>query len=59
METSVKRGATMQALEPAEMQSVCGGAVFYPDITGMPDRTIICGTIWILDQIFGRMTGTR
>jgi len=58
METSVKHGAVMQALEPSEMQAVCGGLGVVPDISGMPDRTVMCGTMWLLDRLLERLGGS-
>jgi len=56
METPVKHGATfqMQALQPSEMHTVCGGVGVFTDVSGMPDRTVICGTMWLLDRFLER-----
>jgi hypothetical protein len=56
METPVKGGVAfaMQALQPSEMQAVCGGVGVLTDISGMPDRTVTCGTMWLLDRLLER-----
>jgi len=42
----------IRALEADEMEHVAGGALWGIDVSQMPDRSIICGTIWVLEQIF-------
>jgi hypothetical protein len=56
METSVNHRAAfeMQALEPSEMQAVCGGVLISADVSGMPDRTVMCGTMWLLNRFLER-----
>jgi len=56
METPVKRSAVleMQTLQPSEMQAVGGGVGVFTDVSGMPDRTVTCGTMWLLDRFLER-----
>ena len=56
METQVKHSAAleMQSLQPSEMQAVCGGVGVFTDVSGMPDRTVTCGTMWLLDRLLER-----
>jgi hypothetical protein len=42
----------IRVLEADEMEHVAGGALWGVDVSQMPDRSIICGTIWVMDQIF-------
>jgi hypothetical protein len=57
MKTSTRLSVTseMQAVSEAEMQVLSGGSVLYTDLSGMPDRTVTCGTMWyqqLLQKIF-------
>ena len=56
--TSTKANATadIRPLDASELSAVAGGALPI-DMSQMPDRSIICGTIWILDQIFKGLGG--
>ncbi len=40
----------MQTLASTELTSVSGGLTIV-DVSGMPDRTVMCGTMWYLDQL--------
>jgi len=65
--TSTKTNSTadIRPLDQSELSAVAGGALSI-DMSQMPDRSIICGTIWVLGQIFkgfgggiGPRTGPR
>jgi hypothetical protein len=41
-----------RALETTEVEHVAGGALWSPvDVSEMPDRSVMCGTMWYLDQL--------
>lgn len=59
--TTTSTATDIRPLDQSELSAVAGGALPI-DMSQMPDRSIICGTIWILDQIFkglGGGVGTR
>jgi hypothetical protein len=41
----------MQALGTNELQAVSGGVMAWNDPSGMPDRTLSCGTMWLKSQM--------
>jgi hypothetical protein len=45
----VEAQAEIRALEDEEIESVTGGVNVTPiDMSGMPDWTVCCGTLWLL-----------
>ncbi len=38
----------MQSVAQAELQAVSGGYIPMIDVSGMPDRSEMCGTMWYL-----------
>jgi len=42
----------IRALEAAEIEHVAGGALWGVDVSQMPNRDVICGTMWWRDQVF-------
>jgi hypothetical protein len=49
----------IRLLDSAEVECVVGGYIISPiDISQMPDRSVVCGTKWILDRII-RTSGPR
>jgi hypothetical protein len=46
----------VQALQPAEMQEVVGGVGVFIDVSGMPDRSVTCGTMWLRDRLLDRFS---
>jgi hypothetical protein len=57
MKTSADHRVTdeVQAASEFEMQAISGG-VIYTDMSGMPDRSVACGTMWyqqLLAKTFG------
>ena len=53
MDSSMNRDAqsTLQPLDRAEAQSVDGGLYLGVDVTGMPSRDVMCGTMWIFNRV--------
>ena len=53
METQTNQFADsgVQALQPAEMRAVVGGVGVFIDVSGMPDRSVTCGTMWLRDRL--------
>jgi hypothetical protein len=53
METSVKHNVAneVQNLRETEMLAISGGAGIFVDTTGMPDRSVACGTMWYQDLL--------
>jgi hypothetical protein len=42
----------IRVLDDTEVECVVGGYIISPiDISQMPDRSVVCGTKWILDRI--------
>jgi hypothetical protein len=54
---NAKTQPQMQTVEQFELEAVSGG--FYVDVTGMPDRSEMCGTMWYLDQLIKKFTPAR
>ncbi|MGE0698413.1 MAG: hypothetical protein AB7O57_04890 [Hyphomicrobiaceae bacterium] len=52
IETAVRAPAIRQ-LTSDEVSSVAGG-LLPANIGDMPDRTVMCGTMWLLDRLLGR-----
>jgi hypothetical protein len=46
----------LRALQETELDAVAGGFINTIDWSQMPDRSEQCGTMWVLDQIFKRIT---
>ena len=46
--------AGLQALQPSEMQAISGGVGVFVDVSGMPDRSVVCGTAWLLNRLLDR-----
>ncbi len=42
------------SLASPEMLAIQGGMGV--DVSQMPDRSVVCGTMWVLDRIFHRIT---
>jgi hypothetical protein len=49
----------MQSVEQAELQAVSGGYIPMIDVSGMPDRSEQCGTMWYLEQLSKLFRPTR
>ena len=50
----------IRALDNAEVDCVAGGALWSPvDVSQMPDRSEMCGTMWYLDRLTKIFTGGR
>jgi hypothetical protein len=45
------------ALSGEELEAVAGGLLYPVDLSQMPDRSVMCGTMWVLDQLLKRLTG--
>ena len=60
LETSAKHSpaSEMQTLQPSEMQAVSGGVMPYTDLSGMPDRSVMCGTMWLQQKMLERFFPT-
>lgn len=49
----------IRALETSEIDSVAGGLVSLVDVSGMPDRSEMCGTMWYMDRLIKILTGQQ
>jgi hypothetical protein len=49
----------MQAIELFELEAVSGGYIKTVDVSGMPDRSEMCGTMWYLEQLSKIFRPTR
>jgi hypothetical protein len=52
----IQETSELRVLRETELDAVAGGSINMIDWTQMPDRSEQCGTMWILDQIFKRIT---
>ena len=57
--TTIEQQTEIRVLENAEVDTVAGGYVPVVDVTGMPDRSEMCGTLWLLLQRGKIFTGPR
>ena len=55
--TTIEQQTEIRVLENAEVDTVAGGYV--PVVTGMPDRSEMCGTLWLLLQRGKIFTGPQ
>ena len=51
--------ATLRSLSNTEINAVAGGLMYGPDVSGMPDRSIMCGTMWLWDRLINFRRGGR
>lgn len=51
MSTTATNANELRLLDTAEINAVCGGLLPAVDVTGMPDRSEMCGTMWLLDRM--------
>ena len=58
METSAKHSVTseVQTVSESEMQAISGG-LSYTSVSGMPDRSEMCGTMWYQQQLLRIILG--
>ena len=49
----------MQSVEAFELEAISGGYLPMVDVTGMPDRSEQCGTMWYLDQLLKKFNPPR
>ncbi len=52
MDSQINAQPEMQSVDQAELQAVSGGYIPTVDVSGMPDRSEMCGTAWYLSKIF-------
>lgn len=55
---NVSKQAEIRVLKTAEVDQVAGGFMGV-DVSGMPDRSVVCGTMWLLNKLLGRFTPSR
>ena len=56
---TIEQQAEIRVLENAEVDHVAGGYLPSVDVTGMPDRSEMCGTLWLWLQRGKIFTGTQ
>jgi hypothetical protein len=44
----------MQTVQTSEMEAICGGVMAMHDVSGMPDRSVMCGTMWLKQKLLER-----
>jgi hypothetical protein len=44
---TVEKQTEIRVLDNTEVASVAGGYVPTVDVNGMPDRSVMCGTLWL------------
>ena len=54
---TIEQQAEIRVLDNAEVDSVAGGSII--DVSQMPDRSVMCGTMWLLLQRGKIFTGTQ
>jgi hypothetical protein len=54
-----ERQTDFRVLETAEVETVSGGYLPTVDVSGMPDRSVVCGTMWYMDRLIKILTGQR
>ena len=54
---TIERLTEIRALDIAEVVSVSGASTI--DVSRMPDRSVMCGTMWLLLQRGKILTGTQ
>ena len=54
---TIEQQAEIRVLDNAEIDSVAGGSII--DVSQMPDRSVMCGTMWLLLQRGKIFTGTQ
>jgi hypothetical protein len=47
----------IRPLNANEIRAVAGGYVSTTDVSGMPSRDVICGTMWLRDRILKTILG--
>lgn len=57
--TTIEQQTEIRVLENTEVDSVAGGYLPSVDVTGMPDRSVMCGTMWLLLQRGKIFTGPQ
>jgi hypothetical protein len=56
--TSTTQTQEIRALDSSEIDSVAGGYIISPiDISEMPDRSVMCGTMWYMDRLIKILSG--
>ena len=56
---TIEQQTEIRVLENTEVDCVAGGYVPIVDVTGMPDRSEMCGTLWLWLQRGKIFTGTQ
>ena len=56
---SFEAQTAIRALDAAEIDSVAGGLYSPVDVSGMPDRSVMCGTMWYMDRLIRILSGQR
>ena len=49
----------LQSIEQFELEAISGGYLPMIDVSGMPDRSEQCGTMWYLEQLSKIFRPTR
>ena len=57
--TNTTQQTEIQVLETEEVDSVAGGYIPSIDVSQMPDRSVMCGTMWLILQRGKIFTGTQ
>ena len=56
---TIEQQAEIRVLENAEVDCVAGGFMSTVDVSGMPDRSEMCGTLWLWLQRGKIFTGPQ
>ena len=59
MDSQFNAQPEMQSVEQTELQAISGGYISMISVTGMPDRSEQCGTMWYLEQLSKVFRPTR
>jgi hypothetical protein len=55
--STLEQQTDIRTLDAMEIDGVAGGLVSTIDVSGMPDRSEMCGTMWYMERLIKILTG--